>query len=162
MRPTAEAINDILERFGFEGFSIIENPDKAGTYKIIRAGGECVGKTLSEGEYNFITFLYFYHLVYGSQEKTGMTQPKVIVIDDPISSLDSNVLFIVSTLTKQIVDDCRKNKEGIKQVFALTHNVFFHKEISFLGSRDNWKKDEVSFWIVKKNNNVSQIVDSVQ
>ena len=159
VKPTADAINTILTRFGFEGFSIIENPSEVGTYKIIRADGKGVAKTLSEGEYNFISFLYFYHRVYGSQEKTGIALPKIVVIDDPISSLDSNVLFIVGTLTKQIIADCRNNRAGVKQVFTLTHNVYFHKEISFLGSRNSWKKDEVAFWVVKKYGNVSHIID---
>jgi wobble nucleotide-excising tRNase len=157
VKPTSEAINAILTRFGFEGFSVIENPNETGTYKIIRANGNCVEKTLSEGEYNFISFLYFYYLIYGSQDKTGIAQPKVVIIDDPISSLDSNVLFIVSTLTKQVVDDCKNNREGVKQVFILTHNVYFHKEVTFLGNRKDWKKGEVAFWIIKKNNNISQI-----
>jgi wobble nucleotide-excising tRNase len=159
VKPTADAITSILTRFGFEGFSIIENPSEVGTYKIIRSDGKCVEKTLSEGEYNFISFFYFYHLVYGSKDKTGIAQSKVVVIDDPISSLDSNVLFIVSTLTKQILDECKNGREGIKQVFVLTHNVYFHKEITFLGSRNTWKKDEAAFWVIKKNKNVSHIVD---
>jgi wobble nucleotide-excising tRNase len=158
VKPTADAINSILTRFGFEGFSLIENPDELGTYKIVRNDGKNVDKSLSEGEYNFICFLYFYHLVYGSQDKTGIAQSKVVVIDDPISSLDSNVLFIVSTLTKQIVNDCKNNCGGIKQIFVLTHNIYFHKEVTFLGSRKDWKKNEAGFWIVKKNNNISHIV----
>ena len=159
VKPTAEAINAILTRFGFEGFCIAENQNEQGTYRIIRADGNCVEKTLSEGEYNFISFLYFYHLVYGSYDKIGVAQPKVVVIDDPISSLDSNVLFIVSTLVKQIIDDSKNESEGIKQVFILTHNVYFHKEVSFLGNGKNWKKNEAAFWIIKKNNNISRIVE---
>jgi len=159
VKPTADAINSILNRFGFEGFSIRENQDISGTYKIIRSDGKSVGNTLSEGEYNFVCFLYFYHLVYGSQDKTGISQSKIVVIDDPISSLDSNVLFITSTLAKQIVDDCKNGREGIKQVFILTHNVYFHKEVSFLGPGKQWSKGEVAFWVVKKINNISQIVD---
>jgi len=158
VKPTADAINTILARFGFEGFSIAENESEAGTYKIVRADGQPVEKSLSEGEYNFITFLYFYRGVYGSKEKTGLSKQKIVVIDDPISSLDSNVLFIVSTLTRQIIDDCKNSREGIKQVFVLTHNVYFHKEVSFLGSREQWRKDEAAYWIVKKNNNVSSII----
>ncbi|MDR2666764.1 MAG: AAA family ATPase [Holosporales bacterium] len=158
IKPTAEAINAILTRFGFEGFSITETQNELGTYKIIRTDGNCVENTLSEGEYNFISFLYFYHLVYGSHDKTGIAQPKVVVIDDPISSLDSNVLFIVSTLTKQIIDDCKNDREGIKQVFILTHNVYFHKEVSFTGNRETWSRKQVAFWIIKKSNNISQII----
>jgi len=158
IEPTATAINAILTKFGFEGFSVAENQNDPGTYMIIRPDGREAQRTLSEGEYNFITFLYFYHLVYGSQEQSGIDKPKIVVVDDPISSLDSNVLFIVSTLVKQIRDDCRNGKHGIKQIFIMTHNVFFHKEATFLGSRFEWKNDEVAFWLIQKYNNVSRVV----
>ncbi|MDR1867183.1 MAG: AAA family ATPase [Treponema sp.] len=159
VKPTADAINAILSRFGFEGFSITENQSEPGTYRIIRADCTCVDKTLSEGEYNFISFLYFYCLVYGSQAKTGIARSKVVVFDDPTSSLDSNVLFIVSTLTKQIIDDCRNNREGIQQVFVFTHNVYFHKEVSCLAHAKYLRSTEVAFWVVKKYNNISRIID---
>lgn len=156
--PTSEAINGILLRFRFQGFKIIENHELKGTYKIVRPDGTDANKTLSEGEYNFITFLYFYHLVYGSHDKTGLASKKVIVIDDPISSLDSNVLFIISTLVKQMLLDCKDNKNGIIQMFILTHNVYFHKEITFLNSRENYPISKTSYWIIKKINNESEIV----
>jgi len=158
VKPTAEKINDILLKIGFEGFRIEENPLQKGTYRIVRADGKNVGRTLSEGEYNFITFLYFYHLVYGSQANTGISRDKVVVIDDPISSLDSNVLFVVSTLTKDIIDDCLSYRNGIQQVFVLTHNIYFHKEITYRGGRrDSWPK-EVAFWVIKKRDNISLII----
>lgn len=153
--PTVTEINKILTKFDFKGFHLKENQHQTGTYLILRDDGTNVGNTLSEGEYNFITFLYFYYLVYGSQEKTGIGSNKVVVIDDPISSLDSNVLFIVSTLVKNLINDCRKNKNGIKQTFILTHNVYFHKEITFLGSRKQFAGDEALFGIVRKKDNVS-------
>lgn len=153
--PTVTEINKILTKFDFKGFHLKENQHQTGTYLILRDDGTNVGNTLSEGEYNFITFLYFYYLVYGSQEKTGIGSNKVVVIDDPISSLDSNVLFIVSTLVKNLINDCRNNENGIKQTFILTHNVYFHKEITFLGSRKQFAGDEALFGIVRKKDNVS-------
>ena len=156
--PTVHAINGILKRFGFDGFALAENPDEKGTYKIIRPDGCNAKKTLSEGEYNFITFLYFYHLVYGSQDKTGIATDKVVVIDDPVSSLDSNVLFIISTLVRTILKDCKDGNNGIKQIFILTHNVYFHKEVSFLGSRRKYPTTMTAYWVVKKTNNISSII----
>ncbi len=156
--PTVNAINSILDRFGFKGFQLAENTEARGTYKIIRTDGSDAQKSLSEGEYNFITFLYFYHLVYGSQDSTGIATDKVVVVDDPISSLDSNVLFIISTLVRNILNDCKAEKNGIQQIFVLTHNVYFHKEVSFLGSRKEYPSTMAAFWIVKKNNNVTEFV----
>lgn len=152
---TKNQINTILKSFGFTGFSI-DDADIKGSYKIVRTNGCCVEESLSEGEYTFITFLYFYQMIKGSTEPTGITRNKIIVIDDPISSLDSNILFIVSRLVKDVIDDCNNNRNSIKQIFVLTHNIYFHKEVTFRGSRENLK-DHEKFWIVKKRNEVSSI-----
>lgn len=148
--PTVDAINSLLERFGFTGFSLSEDKQSKGMYRIVRPDGADARRTLSEGEYNLISFLYFYHLVYGSLETDGIDTPRVVVIDDPISSLDSNVMFIITSLAKEIVKDCRDGKHGIKQVFILTHNVYFHKEVTFLGSRSKWPETKCAYWIISK------------
>lgn len=152
---TKNEINTILKTFGFAGFAIAD-ADAKGSYKIVRPDGGCVEETLSEGEYTFITFLYFYQMIKGSIDPTGITRDKIIVIDDPISSLDSNVLFIVSHLVKDIVNDCNNNKNGVNQVFLLTHNIYFHKEVTFRGNREHLKQHE-TFWLVKKINEASSI-----
>ena len=103
----------------------------------------------------FITFLYFYHLTSGSFKTDKVTTPKVLVIDDPISSLDSSVLFVVSNLVRKLISDCRENKSNIKQVFILTHNVYFHKEITFKKKFDKTKEE--SFWIIRRVGNNSEI-----
>jgi len=114
IKPTIDKINDILQGCCFDGFKIAENEHEQGTYKLVRNNGDDVKETLSEGEHNFISFLYFFHLIYGSKQETGTNSRKIVVIDDPISSLDSKVLFIVSTLTKKIIDDCRKKTGGVE------------------------------------------------
>src|SRR5699024_9635217 len=104
-------------------------------YQIRREDGQLAKSTLSEGEITFITFLYFLKRIEGGLNETTINQNKVIVIDDPISSLDSNILFIVSTLIKGIINEVREGNSNVKQVFILTHNVYFHKEASFIDGR---------------------------
>jgi wobble nucleotide-excising tRNase len=116
------------------------------TYKLIRPNGSEVLNTLSDGEKNFISFLYFFHLLKGSHTESTLNNDRVVVFDDPVSSLDSDVLFIVSTLIRSLFEDLRNNNGTIKQIFILTHNVYFHKEISFKHNN----KNEVSFWLIKK------------
>lgn len=115
--PTIDKINKILISFGFNGFRL-ETAMENGYYKITRNDGKDVDDTLSEGEYRFITFLYFYQLIKGSNESSGITRDKIIVIDDPISSLDSNVLFIVSTLVKDIIKACIDKFEGEEKLLC--------------------------------------------
>jgi wobble nucleotide-excising tRNase len=122
--PTRDNINHLLDTFGFKSFKI-DLGDEQNTYKLVREDGSDAKNTLSEGERNFLTFLYFYHLLKGSQTETGIANNKVVVIDDPISSLDNDVLFIVSTLIRELIQDAREGKGSIKQIFILTHNIYF-------------------------------------
>ncbi|AIB36750.1 AAA family ATPase [Pseudomonas simiae] len=157
VRPTVIAINKILKDFGFRSFSL--DPACAdNSYRLIRSDGTDAKATLSEGEKTFVTFLYFYHLLRGSISTSGISTDRIVVIDDPVSSLDSDVLFIVSSLIKKLFHEVRQKGNNLKQVFVLTHNVHFHKEITFNPQRagDASIKDE-TFWVVRKPDHFSKI-----
>lgn len=154
--PTKDGINLLLSSFGFENF-MLDLGDEPNTYKLIREDGSDAKNTLSEGEKNFVTFLYFYYLLQGSQSDTGIENDKIVVIDDPISSLDNDVLFIVSTLIRELIQKVRENQSPIKQMFILTHNIYFHKEVSFNKKRGNGTLFEETFWLVRKNGTVSTV-----
>lgn len=158
---TIEAINEILARFNFKGFKLQKGP-ASHTYMVVRQDGTHVDQSLSEGEKTFVTFLYFYHLVKGSQNQSEVSGPRVVVFDDPVSSLDNEILFIVSTLVKSLIEECRRTAplSDIKQVFVLTHNIYFHKEVTFLPNRrsSDAMSDE-SFWVLRKRNEVSSITE---
>lgn len=154
--PTISAINDLLASFGFTNFSLAE-ATKPGHYQLVRQNGHPVNDTLSEGERTFITFLYFYHLLKGSATEADITTDRVVVFDDPVSSLDSDILFIVSALIKQLFDDVRNKVGHVKQVFVLTHNVYFHKEVAFNMRRGDTAMKEETFWIVRKDGATSRV-----
>lgn len=157
VKPTVIAINKILKDFGFRSFSL--DPACAdNSYRLIRSDGTDAKATLSEGEKTFVTFLYFYHLLRGSISTSGISTDRIVVIDDPVSSLDSDVLFIVSSLIKKLFHEVRQKGNNLKQVFVLTHNVHFHKEITFNPQRagDASIKDE-TFWVVRKPDHFSKI-----
>lgn len=157
VKPTVIAINKILKNFGFLSFSL--DPACAdNSYRIIRADGRDAKQTLSEGEKTFVTFLYFYHLLRGSITTSGITADRIVVIDDPVSSLDSDVLFIVSSLIKELFTEVRKHGSHLKQVVVLTHNVHFHKEVAYDQRRKaNSSLTDETFWIVRKPNEHSVI-----
>lgn len=69
---------------------------------------------MSEGEVIFIIFLYYYYLVKGFLEENDILKNKVLVIDDFILSLDSNILFIVSVLVKDFMKEVMEEKINIK------------------------------------------------
>ncbi|MCP1311890.1 AAA family ATPase [Paenibacillus tyrfis] len=154
--PSVNEMNRLLKAYNFTNFKFAHTQNQ-GNYRLVRSTGEDVNQTLSEGEKTFVTFLYFMHLLNGSNNRDLITENKVVVIDDPISSLDSNVLFIVSNLILKLIDDSRNNKNNVVQLFVLTHNVYFHKEVTFNKKRSKGVKlHDETFWIIRKVNNVTE------
>lgn len=155
IQPTIDEINRILKSYGFLNFEIIPAQDD-GFYQIQREDGTAAESTLSEGEITFITFLYYLQLTKGGISEDEVNNERVLVIDDPISSLDSNVLFVVSTLIKDVIKQIKEDKGNIRQLILLTHNVYFHKEVSFIDGRTK-SCSKTNFWILRKNDNVTSL-----
>lgn len=77
--------------------------------------GKVIAKNLSEGEKTAIAFAYF--IVHLKDQDFDINEG-IVVIDDPISSLDSNSIFQAFSFLKNSVKDA-------KQVFIFTHNFDF-------------------------------------
>jgi wobble nucleotide-excising tRNase len=156
IQPTIDGINSILSSFGYRGFQLAKAASGS-SYKLIRSDGSDAKATLSEGEKTFVTFLYFYHLLKGSESDSGITTDRIVVFDDPVSSLDSDILFIIATLIKELIEEVCAGTGHIKQLFVFTHNVYFHKEVTHLQRQKGTSLSERTYWIVRKPNLVSQI-----
>lgn len=147
-------INKMLVGAGFGNFKLTQAAALADGYQIVRDDGTTVDDTLSEGEQSFITFLYFLHELRGVDPQLGRVPDTVAVIDDPISSLDSSSLFFVSSQVRTLAQEALLENGTIKQLILLTHNVYFHKEVTYAYGR--WKKaskarNRVSFHLIEKN-----------
>lgn len=161
-KDTVDNINLLLRDSGFQGFNLKEKDDTPNVYEVIRPDGS-VAEKLSEGERNFIAFLYFYHLVKGSKSADNTETEKIVVIDDPVSSMDSSALFIVSALVREMIEICHNNVDYlgntgngdyIKQLFILTHNTYFHREVTYNQTKHY---DYISFFLIEKIDNISSI-----
>ncbi len=148
---TIAAINNHLEDFGIEEFNIVKHKDQ---YKIQRGkDNDKVFQSLSEGEKTVISFLYFIELCKGRESKQD-TKEKIIVIDDPISSLSHIYVFNVAQLIKStFIDADGKNKNSFSPHLILTHNLYFFHELK----RILKKKNVNMFRITKIKNNCSKI-----
>ena len=161
-----DSINALLKAAGFQGFQLREKPGAQYVYELIRETDEKIAKGLSEGERHFIAFLYFYHMVVGSQSDDGRTVNKIVVIDDPVSSMDSGSMFTVASLVRDLIAICYNNyrmtgqgnkNDHIKQFFCMTHNPFFFKEVSYNRVAEN---ECVGIYEMKKRkNNQSYITE---
>lgn len=156
VQPSVDEINRLLLSFDFANFKIVPSTVDSKLYQIQREDGTIAEATLSEGEVTFITFLYFLQLCKGSTNEETISDERILVIDDPICSLDSNVLFVVSSLIKEIIKAIKKNEGSIKQLILFTHNVYFHKEVSFVDGRTPMNGDTF-FWLLRKKANKTTI-----
>lgn len=161
-----DSINKILRDSNFQGFSIRAKAGAENLYEIIRENG-FAAENLSEGERSFIAFLYFYYCVQGSMNSKEL-KDKIVVIDDPVSNMDNNALFVVSTIVRDMIAICYNNTEYknpdingnyIKQIFILTHNAYFHNEIT---RKQAARYSSTSFFVIRKTNNKSTVVPCVR
>lgn len=107
----AETLTKHLQTFLGRSELVFESRDDG--YRICRNGK--VARRLSEGERTAIAFIYFIvHLTDRDFDKAE----GIIVIDDPVSSLDASSVYQAFAFLKDAVQDA-------KQVFLLTHNFSF-------------------------------------
>ena len=132
-QPVIDEINGLLERSGFTSFHIVNSTELHDGYMLARDGVPLDEHSLSEGERTFIAFLYYYFRLNSRENASAKI---LAVIDDPISSLDSDVLFIVSALVRDLINRALSKSDHLAQVIVLTHNVYFHKEITQLRHKD--------------------------
>lgn len=128
-QSSIDNINSFLKKGGFSSFQIVPCSDQKNYYQIQRDDNTNAEATLSEGEMTFIAFLYFWQQVGGDFEKEEVGALKIVVIDDPVSILDTSVLFFISTLIRNLIDDIKDGNGNVKQFILLTHDVYFYKEV---------------------------------
>ncbi|PMO04348.1 hypothetical protein BCT19_01300 [Vibrio splendidus] len=122
-----DAFNAELAKFiGRTELTLRFDPKQKG-YRISRNGSDKQAQNLSEGEKTAIAFVYFATKL---EERDNDIKNTIVVIDDPVSSFDSNHLFHSYSFLK-------KHCEQAKQLFVMTHNFSYFKLV-----RD---------WMLKKN-----------
>lgn len=142
IEESKERINLQLKSLGIEGFHIETAQDIEGHwYRLIRVGdnNSKIFKTLSEGEKTIITFIYFLESVLGmdSQDQDLDLLKRIVVIDDPISSLSNNHVYDVVRLIKKSFFEKHPtgkankyiNKLLVRQLFVFTHSSYFLHEL---------------------------------
>lgn len=114
-RRPAEELNEDLRKY--LGHDELQLKVKDTGYVITR-GGESV-ETLSEGEMTAIALLYF---LKSLQDRQFDLTNGVVVLDDPVSSLDANALYLAFGFIRE-----RTQEAG--QLFIFTHNFSFFRQV---------------------------------
>ena len=114
-RRPAEELNDDLRKYLGHHELCLEIKETG--YTITRGGVPAV--PLSEGETTAIALLYF---LKSLQDRRFALANGVVVLDDPVSSLDANALFLAFGFIRERTKDAG-------QLFVLTHNFSFFRQI---------------------------------
>ncbi|MCQ2651343.1 AAA family ATPase [Helicobacter pylori] len=133
-RPDIEAINSYLKALNLPKYSLNED------YRIVlnsdvleNSKAEMI---LSDGEKTTLAFAYFLARLKLFYKKENLKN-LVVVIDDPISSLDEQRIYntsnIVAKINQELVGEALEKDEKA-QVFVLTHNhTFMARLINMVG-----------------------------
>lgn len=129
-------VNIYLEYLGISKFVIQKEKNKVSDNIIItyKAGAKkhSLNCSLSEGEKTALAFAYFLSKIRVEKiEKTCTLDDAIIVIDDPISSLDENRLYHTANLIDSFFHyNDLANEKMPKQTFIFSHNIIFLKYIT--------------------------------
>lgn len=114
-RRPAEELNEDLKKY--LGHSDLQVEVKETGYTITRNGQSA--EKLSEGEMNAIALLYF---LKSLEDRNFDLKNGIVVIDDPVSSLDANALYLAYGYI-------RKRTKDAGQLFIFTHNFSFFSQV---------------------------------
>ncbi len=114
-RRPAEELN--MEVAAYLGRDELRFEVEQNGYRIMRGGHSATH--LSDGERTAIAFLYFLKSLKATDFDV---ESGVVVIDDPVSSLDANSLFCAFGFLKQ-------RTANVGQLFVLTHNFTFFRQV---------------------------------
>ncbi len=111
----ADELNDDLRKY--LGYDELRLEFKDTGYSITRHG--VPAKSLSEGETTAVALLYF---LKSLEDHRFPFADGVIVLDDPVSSLDANALYLAFGLIRERTEDAA-------QVIIFTHNFTFFRQV---------------------------------
>ena len=120
-----DAINAGLLDIGITDFSVKKHSDTF--YRVVREEEDSDAfHSLSEGEKMVISFLYFCELCKGKSSTDDTHTQRIVVIDDPISSLSHIFVFNVGRLIRMLFF----KDDRFCQVIVLTHSLYFFYELT--------------------------------
>ncbi len=103
---------------------------------------------ISEGEKNLLALIYFYFEMLENDSGKLKEEIKLVIIDDPSSSLDSENYFYITELMKELM------REKTIQLFILTHHWPGYCDLAYGTS----KNDNVNCFEIIKKDRTSNIV----
>ena len=151
-----EAVENIkagLLDIGISDFTIEKYSEEEALYRLQRGDDSADFRTLSEGEKMVISFLYFIELCKGMTKTDEMVNNRIVVIDDPISSLSHIYVFNIGRL----IHNEFLHRQEYKQVFVFTHSLYFFYELAKTGKDESGGAKKL--FRIEKDSETSKILE---
>ena len=139
-------INGTLLELGIDDFSVQKHDENFYCLRRTNTSTSSDFSTFSEGEKMIITLLYFCEVCKGRKSAEDVNDEKIVIFDDPISSLSHIYVFNVGQLLRSTFFQ----SDLIKQVFVFTHSLYFFYELTD-PKHERREKEQALFRITKSN-----------
>jgi wobble nucleotide-excising tRNase len=145
----ADFVSQILNDINISLKVVLDTDNKNYIIKSTNENATLTIKDISEGEKNLLALLFFYYELF-ADNKQQQVKPEIelIIVDDPISSMDDSNKFYILELMKNLLDLTNQ------QIFVLTHSWDDFCKLSY---RKENNADFATFELRKKNG-VSELV----
>lgn len=143
----SQILNDI-------NISLKVEPDTDNKNYIIKSNNENATltiKDISEGEKNLLALLFFYYELFADNKQQNVKpEIELIIVDDPISSMDDSNKFYILELMKNLLELSNQ------QIFVLTHSWEDYCNLSY--GKKAWENNQpFATFEIRKSNGVSEL-----
>lgn len=157
----AEFVSQILKDINISLKVELDTDNKNYIIKSTNENATLTIKDISEGEKNLLALLFFYFELFADNKQQGIkTEIELIIVDDPISSMDDSNKFYILELMKNLLELPNQ------QIFVLTHSWEDYCNLSY--GKKAWEdktdkngvetKSKYATFEIRKSNGKSELV----
>ena len=145
----ADFVSQILSDINISLKVTLDSDNRNYIIKSTNENATLIIKDISEGEKNLLSLLFFYfELFIDNKQQQIKPEIELIIVDDPISSMDDSNKFYILELMKSLVELPNQ------QIFILTHSWEDYCNLSY-GKENN---QSFATFELRKNNGLSELV----
>jgi wobble nucleotide-excising tRNase len=147
----AKFVSQILNDINISLKVELDNDNKNYTIKSTNKNATLTIKDISEGEKNLLALLFFYYELFADKKQQQIkAEIELIIVDDPISSMDDSNKFYILELMKNLLELPNT------QIFVLTHSWEDYYNLSY--GKKAWENNQpFATFEIRKVNDESEL-----
>lgn len=140
LKVESKSISKFLKQIGIDHFAVDINEQATDeniiiTYTNSQTSKNKLRNSLSEGEKTALALAYFLSKFENEVNNADLRSKSIVIIDDPVSSLDQNCLYNIADIIKNEFE-----LSSIEQLIVFSHNLSFLKFFNRLYPKNDTKR----------------------